>query len=95
MGQFVVPGMRMAVPQDVTLKYLLIKDCAMAAKLIDLTEYRKRKQEEQKSKSVKEQGTPKVGPEWDPFGFLNPFSLYPFEHSMIVDVTEPTDSDGE
>jgi hypothetical protein len=65
----------------------------MAAELIDLTEYRKRKQEEQKSKSGKEQGTPK------PFDFgpmlMDPFSLFPFEHSMIVDVTEPTDSDGE
>jgi hypothetical protein len=72
----------------------LIKDYVMAAKPICLTEYRKRKQEEQRSKSVNEQGTLSVGPR-DPFAFLNPFSLFPFETAMITDVTEPTDSEGD
>jgi hypothetical protein len=68
---------------NVTLNYLLIKDYVMAAKPICLTEYRRRKQEERRLKSVKEPGTP------DPFDWLNPFSLFPFTE------IEPTDSDGE
>jgi hypothetical protein len=84
-------GWRANALLSVTLNYLLTKDCAMAAKPICLTEYRKRKQEERRLKSVNERDIPRL----DPFGFFDPLSLYPFEHSMIVDVTEPTDSDGE
>lgn len=82
-------------PLNVTLNYLLIKDYVMAAKLICLTEYRRRKQEEQKSKSANEPDTSKLD---DVLGMALwgwPFPIPEPTQAMIVDITEPTDSDGE
>lgn len=49
------------VLHSVTLNNLLIKVYVMAAKLIDLTDYRRSKQEKKRSKNAREPGSRSVG----------------------------------